>query len=166
MSSDTALHTGGRNMSAVLDSARISSARAKRPTSRANLLGILAAAVCCAALLLTVLFTTTLFEWVLLGLVLIGTGPSTSPGAPPAPFILAVTLALSVALAVLTARVLASRRTVGLALALDGPGTHGGVDRIVRLPGQSRTLPADGHGGAVGSRKWSRVGHIPAALVR
>ena len=101
-------------MSAVLDSARTSQTRAQRPPSRARgLLGILAAGACWTALLVIALLTTILIEWTLLGLVLVGqVNPASSPVTP------AVVLALNVGLAVLTARAVASARTVALAIGM------------------------------------------------
>jgi CubicO group peptidase (beta-lactamase class C family) len=72
--------------------------------------------MCWAALLLAVLLTTLLSGWILLGIVLLGSGPSTA--GQPVPAILAGIVAVTGGLVWLTARYLASWRRVGLAIGL------------------------------------------------
>jgi CubicO group peptidase (beta-lactamase class C family) len=84
-------------------------------------LGALARTVCWFALVLAALFTTIALGWVVLAIILLGSGPYTSgPGiaAPPVLPILAGLVAATAGVALLTARVAASWHRVGQAIGL------------------------------------------------
>ena len=85
------------------------------PASR-SALSTAAAAATWIALLVVVLLTTLLLEWVLLGIVLVGSGPSST--GQPVPAILASLVALACCLAWVTTRYVASARKVGLVIRL------------------------------------------------
>jgi CubicO group peptidase (beta-lactamase class C family) len=87
----------------------------KSPVSWRGILRVLLAGVCWALLLATVLLTALGVGWILLGLVLLGSGPSANT-QPPAMFVAAVLFALTDVLAWLVARFFASARMVGLIL--------------------------------------------------
>jgi hypothetical protein len=90
--------------------ARLRPKRASRPALRT-----IAAAVSWTAVVAAVLLTALLLDWVLLGIALVGSGPA--PGGQPVPLLLLVLLAVTGGLAVVTARYIASWRTVGAAIA-------------------------------------------------
>lgn len=88
---------------------------ARSPLWLRNVLRVLLASVSWALLLATTLLTALGVGWILLGIVLLGAGPSAD--ADPPPLIVAlVLLAITGALAWLVARFFASARIVGLAL--------------------------------------------------
>jgi CubicO group peptidase (beta-lactamase class C family) len=78
------------------------------------------ATICWAPFLLAVLLTTLFLGWILLGIVLLGSGPYSSPyaAAPPVLPVLAGTIAITASLAWLTARLAASWRQVVRAVGL------------------------------------------------
>jgi CubicO group peptidase (beta-lactamase class C family) len=93
-----------------LRDARLRPKRASRPALRT-----IAAAVSWMAVVAAVLLTALLLDWVLLGIALVGSGPA--PGGQPITFLLLVLLAVTGGLAMVTARYIASWRTVGAAIA-------------------------------------------------
>src|SRR5258708_37617750 len=91
-------------------------ARSRLQRASRSALGTIAAVASWTAVVAAVLLTALRFDWVLLGIALVGSGPA--PGGQPVPFLLLALLAVTGGLAMVTARYIASWRTVGAAIAV------------------------------------------------
>jgi hypothetical protein len=99
----------------VTDVAFSGGGSAKHPAPLRRALGAAGRVTTWVLLVVTVLVTTLLLGWTVLGLALLGSGPSHD--AQPVPAILAALLAVSAASAWLTARYTASWRSIGTTIA-------------------------------------------------